>query len=274
MDTETLASLLTISSCVIPFCAGVLGFVALGVLLVWFVRRQWQPRSESALAGERQGMSARLARLRARLRPWSPDGLGDLSTDWDASWSRFGRALNAHGSIPALSDPKGPDWAAFSLKVRGARHPTGQLLACTTAQSFSYRITTEGVTLQADGAPWGSILPDGTLLDDAGQPIGSAPRPGGMPARFNLGSVAYLRDERERSYPVTLRGRVVGRLAHPSAQMTNVISLKKRQFPPAVVPEGVLSAEEATWLLALAILQVAGYNLLETVWTNHSAALF
>ena len=51
---------------------------------------------------------------------------------------------------------------------------------------------------------------------------------------------------------------------NPSA----ICSTKKQQIPPAVTLEGTPSEKEATWLLALAILQMAFHNLLETVWTN------
>jgi len=206
--------------------------------------------------------------MRANLRPWSDAGLTDLSTDWNAHWSRLGRDLSAYGTILSTSEPKGPPWVAFALKIRGARALDGQLLACTTAQTWEYRITPEGVSVQVDGSPWGRVLPDGTLLDAAGQPIGSAPRPGGLPAMLRMSNLAYLHDRREREYPVTLGGRLVGHLANPAARMLNIIPLKKREFPPAVTLKGAVTYEERNWLLALAILQVAGYNLLETVWTN------
>lgn len=268
MEPETTANLLTSLTCLAPFCLGLLGLVAVGFLFVWLIRRQRQPRDAAALAAERQGMRSQVEQQTAGLRPWSSAALADLSTDWDARWTRFGRKLDAHGTIPSLSEPKGPPWVAFSLKVRGARRPDGQLLARTTDRAFDYRLTPEGVAIQVDGAPLGQVQSDGTLLGADGQPIGSAPRPGGMPAMFRVGGVSRLRDQRERSYPVTLHGRTVGHVAHPPAKMINVISLKKREFPPAVAPEASLSETEATWLLALAILQVAGYNLLETVWTN------
>jgi hypothetical protein len=44
--------------------------------------------------------------------------------------------------------------------------------------------------------------------------------------------------------------------------------LTEKTALPAVVLADAPSEDEATWLLALAILQVAGYNPLETVWTN------
>jgi hypothetical protein len=268
MDTESAASLLSILTCLLPFCLGLLGLAAAAGLLFWFIRRQRRPKGEADLAAERQAAGGHLAQQAAGLRPWSPDALADLSTDWDARWSKFGRDLSARGTIPSLSEPKGQAWVSFVLKVRGARQPTGQLLARTTAQAFTYALSAQGVAIEVDGAPWGSLLPDGTLLDAAGAPAGSAPRPGGGPAMFRLGSVSHLRDKRPRSYPVTLAGRPIGHLANPPAQMLNTISLTKREFAPAVEPAGDLGQEEATWLLALAILQVAGYNVLETIWTH------
>ncbi len=270
MDLTSIANLLYILTCLAPFCLGGLGFLAFGALLVWIIYRQWQPKSAASLAAERRALHDELERLTltAGLRPWSADALTDLSTDWNATWLQFGRDLSARGTIPSLSEPKGPPWVIFALKIRGARRPDGQLAARTTAQTFDYHIAAGDVAIEVDGVPLGRVQPDGTLLDPDGQPIGRAPRPGGSPIKFRLGTVTHLHDRRQRTYPVTLRGRVVGHLGHPRARMTNVIPLKKRQFPPAVTPEGLLSKEEVTWLLALAILQVAGYNVLETVWTN------
>jgi len=269
MDSEAITALLNSLICLAPFCMGVLGLAAFGALLVWVIRRQWQPKGETTLAAERETMRSRLDQMAADLQPWSPEGLTDLSTDWDARWTKFGRTLSAQGTIPSLSESKGPGWVAFALKVRGARQPEGQMQARTTSQAFDYRISREGVNILVNGAPLGSVQPDGTLLDANGQPIGSASRPGGLPAMFRVGSVAKLHDERERTYPLILGERTVAYLANPPAQMTNVISLKKRQFAPAVTLESTPSDdEEATWLLALAILQVAFHNLLETVWTN------
>jgi hypothetical protein len=271
MDSEAITGLLNGLICLgslAPFCMGVLGLVAFGALLVWVVRRQWQAKDEATLTTERKTAQSQLEQMVADLRPWSPEGLTDLSTDWDARWTKFGRDLNARGTIPSLGEPKGPGWVAFVFKVRGARQPEGQMQACTTVQAFDYGISREGVDLLVDGAPLGRVQPDGTLLDADGQPIGSAVRPGGLPAMFRVGSIAKLRDERERTYPLILGKRTVAHLANPPAQMTNVISLKRRQFPPAVTLESTPSDEEATWLLALAILQVAFHNLLETVWTD------
>lgn len=268
VDPEPITSLWTTLSCLASFCLGGLGFLALAALLMWIVHRQWRPKDAAALAADRQRAGSQLEQRAAGLRPWTPDALADLSTDWDAKWTRLGRDLNASGTIPSLAEPKGPAWVAFSLRVRGAHRPDGQLLACTTAQALACRITPEGIAVEVDGASLGSIRPDGTLLDAEGRIVGGAPRPGGLPALFRLGSVAKLHDERQRSYPVTLEERVVAHLAHPPAQMMNVISLKKPRFPPAVTLLGTPSEAETTWLLVLAVLQVAAYNLLETVWTN------
>lgn len=268
MEPESIRELLTTPSCLVSFCLGGLGLAALVALVVWSVRRQWQPWGAATLVAGRQQAGSQLERRTTELHPWTPDALADLSTDWDATWTRLGRELSASGTIPSLGEPKGPAWVAFSLKVRGARRPDGHLLARTTAQVLVCRITPDGVAVEVDGAPLGSIRPDGRLLDAAGQSVGSAPRPGGLPAIFRLGSVAKLHDERQRSYPITLSGRVVAHLANPPAQTLNAISLKKTQFPPAVILVDTPSEAEVTWLLVLAVLQVAGYNLLETVWTN------
>jgi hypothetical protein len=142
------------------------------------------------------------------------------------------------------------------------------LTARTNQQVFEYRLKADGISVDLDGAAWGQVDPKGYLLDAHGEVVGSAPRPGGSPVMVRAGSMAVLSDQRERSYPVTLNGRVVAQMSNPAAQMTNVISLRERQIAPAVTLETQPSEDEANWLLALAILQVACYNVLETVWTN------
>lgn len=263
---NTSSGIMIMLTCVVA-CLGLVGFIGLATLMVWFIRRQWTPKDEAALASEKDAMRSQLDGMAADLRPWSPGVLSDLSTDWDAIWTKLGRDLSAKGKIPSLGEPKGPAPVAFALRTRGARQADGQLLARTSSRFFEYRLAPELVAVKVDGAPLGSIRADGTLLDAQGQPVGSAPRAGGEPVVFSIGGFKKIQDKRE-PYPVTLRGRVLGQVANPPAQMTNAISLKKQEFPPAVVPEGELSDEEETWLLALAILQVAGYNLLETLWTN------
>ncbi|MGC9357870.1 MAG: hypothetical protein ACP5GX_08390 [Anaerolineae bacterium] len=268
MNLDGLMEALSNLLCVLPFCLGLIGFAATAGFLIWLARRQSRSMSPPVHVEDEQRADG--------LRVWSPDDLTDLSTDWDAQWNRLGPRVNARGTIHSVSEPKGPALVAFVLKASGARKPEGELHAHTTAQTFAYHIDREGVHIrvedrpfdQTQGRPFGHVQPDGTLLDAGGHPIGSAPRPGGRPAIFSVGGVSRLRDERERSYPVTLNGRIVGHLAHPRAQMINAIPLKERQFPPVVTVAGSPSGEEATWLLALAILQIAFYNVLETIWTN------
>jgi hypothetical protein len=265
---ETISNLFSTLLCLAPFFFVLLGGLAIFAGLAWFMNYQRRPKDEATLAAERGVAHSQLEQKVADLRPWSSAGLADLSTDWDARWTKFGAELNASGTIPSLGEPEGPGWVAFVLKVRGARQPDGQLHARTSAQAFDYRIGKEGVVVHVDDAPLGSVRPDGTLLDGEGQPVGSAVRPGGLPAMFRAGSLAKLQDGREREYPLILGERTVAHLANPPAQMINAMRLKKQQFPPAVTLADTPSEEEATWLLALAILQVAFHNLLETVWTN------
>lgn len=268
MDPDALADVLSNLVCLAPFCLGIVAFAAVAGLMVWAIRRQSRPQDPAAAATDRQEARAGVDRQAGGLRPWSAGALADLSTDWDARWSRFGRRMRARGTIPSLSEPKGAPLVAFDLELRGTHRPEGQLVARTSTQVFTYRIAPDGVAIEVDGAPWGSILPDGTLLDAGGQGIGSAPRPGGTPAKFRLGAVAHLRDDRARSYHVTLHREVVGHVANPRAQMKNAISLRERAFAPAVSGAETPPAEAGTWLLALAILQVAGFNVLETIWTG------
>ncbi len=267
MNPES-SQLFTNLLCMLPFCfVGLFMLGGLG-LLMWLFNKKQRPKSQAELAAEEAKMRAVVDGLMAKLRPWTPEALSDLSTDWDASWSKF-RRLNVKGTLPGLSEPKEGAWVAFNLNVRAAGLLDGRLLAKTTAQTFFYRIVPrKEITIQVDGAPWGSVQPDGTLLDAEGQPIGDARRPDGTPFAFSMGNISHIRDKRQRDYPITLRGRVIARLANPSAQLVNAISLKKRQYPPALTLNDSPSEEEATWLLALAILQVAGYNTQESIFAH------
>ncbi len=266
--TRTFAELLTIAGCVLPFCIGGLGLIALAVFMMYTIHRQWRPPDATTLAEGWEQLQEQLDEMVAQLRPWSSEGLTDLAAGWRARWWRIGRDLNARGTIPSRSDPDGPSWVAFGLKVRGARRPDGHLLARTTEQSFAYRITPDSVMIQVDGEPWGSIRLDGILLDAEEQPIGSAPRPKRSPIRFSIGPITRLRDARERSYPVTIRGETIGHLACPPARLKGVIHLRRRALTPAITLEGSPSREVEIWLLSLAILQIAGYNLMETAWID------
>ncbi len=267
-NTDTLANLLYGLLCLAPFCLGLAGIIAVAALLFAFIRRQWQPKNVQTLADERAAMQSQVAQQAKGLRAWSSGCLTDLSTDWDATWSKFGRDLNVSGKIPSARDPNDAASVAFALRVRGARQPDGQLVAATSNRDLYFRISAEGVSIHVDNALWGKVQSDGTLLDASGQNIGSAIRPGGMPVLFRVGTFATLRDAREQEYPVVLSGRTIARLTNARVQMINVIQLKKQQFPPAVALNEAVSEQEAVWLLALAILQVAFYNVFETLWTN------
>jgi hypothetical protein len=254
--------------CLAPMCLGLVVFGAVVFLIIRTISRQSKPLTGEQVKADENSLEAKVQPLLARLRPWTSDALAGLSTDWDAKWSRWGRDLNAQGTISTLSDPKGMPLVAFALRVRGALEPDGTLHVRTSQNAFDYRISSGGVTIRVNKSPFGRIQPDGQLLDAQGGVIGEAKRPGGMPAIFRVGGVAILGDKREREYPLILEGRVIGRLSNPLIQIFNAVNLKKTAFAPAAVPAENISEEEALWLTALAILQVAGYNLLEAVWTN------
>ena len=269
---DSIASLVSALFCLIPI--GFMGLVALGfvALFVWIISRTTRPKTAAELAADREKIRADVEKLMPKVRPWQPEGLADLSTNWDARWQRLAGTLKVHdGTIPGVQDPEGPPWVAFTFKVRGASRPDGQMHARTTARRFDYRITPQSIEISVDDEPLGQMQPDGTLLDAAGQSIGHARRPKGTPASFSMGNMVHITDRRERSYAVDLHGRTVAWLANPPVRRLIAISIGKRkppQYPPALTIAEKPSEEETTWLLALAILQVAFYNVLETIWTN------
>ena len=265
---NTLSDLLSTLLCLAPFCLGALVIGGVGFLLIRTMRRQRTPLTAQHAEAQADDLEAQVRGMAAQLRPWTAGALADLSTDWDAQWSRWGRDLKAHGTIPSVSRPKEAAYVAFALKIRGAFEPEGSLHARASSHAFDYRLSRAGVEIRVNDSPLGKIQGDGILLDAEGTVIGEAKRPGGMPAIFRIGGAALKRDQREREYPLILNGRTVGRLANPPIQMFNAIELRKKIFAPAAMPAEGISEQESLWLTSLAILQVAGYNLLESVWTN------
>lgn len=254
--------------CLAPFCMGMLGIGAAAFVLIRTAARQSRPLSAEQLKAEADALETRARLISLRLRPWAPGALADLSTDWDATWSRLGRDLKAHGAILGVGNRGETSWVAFALFARGAMDPESILHARTSGQVFDYRLSRAGVEIRVDGAPLGLARADGVLLGAGSAVIGEAKRPGGLPAVFQVGSIAVQRDARERSYPLVLGGTTVAYLANPPIQTLNVIGLTKQARLPALEIVDLRPARAADWALALAILQVAGYNVLESVWTN------
>ncbi|NOZ26603.1 MAG: hypothetical protein GXP39_00935 [Chloroflexi bacterium] len=230
--------------CLASICLVGLGMAGLVALVLWLIRR-WR-------------------RAVTHLRPWPPESLEDLSAKWEARWVKLPRRVRGQGMIHSVHDPKGPAWIAFTFNIRGGRETTrGTLEARTTEHTFSFDITPERTTIHIDGELWGTILPDGTLLDSTGEAVGSAPRVGGPPILFVAGAQAALREKLGRPHTVTLHGREIGRLASFQER-------RKWGHSPAVFPAGSLSEEESTWLLALTILLIAGHNLPEDAWMEEA----
>lgn len=268
MDATTIYNLLSTLLCLAPFCLGTLVIGGVGFLLIRTTRRQRTPLTAQQVDAQADDLEAQAGQMTAQLRLWTAGALADLSTDWGAKWSRWGRDLNAHGTIPGLSHSNKAAYVAFALRIRGAFESEGIMHARTSQHAFDYRLSRAGVEIRVDGLPLGKVQADGQLLDAEGCVVGEAKRPGGLPVLFQIGGAALLRDKREGSYPLFLGGKIVGHLANPPIKMFNVIELKKTVYPPAAVLAEGISEQESLWLTALAILQAAGYNLLESVWMN------
>ncbi|HEY64826.1 MAG TPA: hypothetical protein G4O02_09670 [Caldilineae bacterium] len=118
--------------CLASVCLVWLGTAGLVALIMWLIRR-W-------------------CRAITHLRPWSPEGLEDLSAKWEARWMKFPRWVHGQGMIHSVRDPKGPAWVAFTFDIRGGRETTrGILEARTTEHTFSYEITPERTTVHVRG---------------------------------------------------------------------------------------------------------------------------
>ncbi len=213
-------------------------------------------------------LSSAVLKLVSGLLPWNHISLADLSTDWNANWSRWGKSLKATGTIPSQKNPKQGAHVAFALHIKGIFNPEGELYACNTSNAFRFLLTIKGVEVSVDGSFFGLIRSDGMLQDASGQLIGKALRPSGTPAILSLGSLKILRDKREQSYTLLLGEKIIGQIANPPIQLFNAIRIKKKIFMPAAIPAPGIADYELLWLSCLAIYQVAGLNLIESVWTN------
>ncbi len=80
-DSQVIANLVYALFCLAPFCLGLAVFVGFAALLVWIIRRQWQPKDAATLAADRAAMQSQLDQSATSLRAWSPALLADLSTD-------------------------------------------------------------------------------------------------------------------------------------------------------------------------------------------------
>jgi hypothetical protein len=118
--------------------------------------------------------------------PWTPATFADLSCRWRSAQKGPLSWLNA-GQVVSMSDPDGPGLLAFYVNLKGKR---GFLRLCTSEREVGLDIEaidrytilgtqtrytatgTVGVTVGEQ--PWDRIqLPEGTILNSAGQPIGS-----------------------------------------------------------------------------------------------------
>lgn len=264
---ETFYNLLSIFICFAPFCGGALILGLAAFFIIRTIGRQVKPPTAEQVNADGRDLQTQVGWLAHRLAAWTPDALADLSTDWDAKWSRWGRDLKAHGTLPSVARPKEISWVAFGLRVRGASEPDGILHARTSGQTLDYRFTRGGVAIRLNGAPFGQVRADGVLLDAQGRAVGEAKRPGGMPVVFRAAGAAATYDARESSYPLILEGITVARIAHPPLEIFNVIEIKKQTRIPALEMIDPSPAQAAEWALALAVLQAA-YHLFESVWTD------
>ncbi len=206
--------------------------------------------------------------LKSLLKPWSADNLADLSSDWDAEWSRWGKNLTARGIIPSLRHPESEAYIVFGLKIKGVFNPEGVIYAANSQSSFRYELLNKRIGIFVNEDLLGYIEEKGKLLNTDEVAIGEAIRPGGLPLKIKLGKWKIEKDTRNRSYPVYIKAKNIGEIANPPIKDFNTISLKKISHMPAALPEDSIDEQELLWLSAIAIFQVAGLNLMESIWTN------
>jgi hypothetical protein len=173
----------------------------------------------------------------ARLAPWGPGSLAAISDHADFRWSRLLGVGESRSVVPAVAD-------GHSLVVLygayGAEN-TLQYVAARTA-GHRWRLVPQGATWQVglDGAPFGSWQRDaGTLLDAAGQRVGTAHR---EPPRWN---------RPDRWYEVRLDEQVLGTILAGGGVRSHGARA------PLVRPADALDAAGERWLLALVLVELA-----------------
>ncbi len=246
------------------------------LLLVMFIlykvnaRRQASKILISQINLNLSRMEDSIKALKSFLKPWSADYLEDLSSDWDAEWSRWGKNLKARGIISSLSHPEAEVYIAFGLQIKGVFNPEGVIYAANSQNSFRYELLNKSIKITVNEDLLGYIEGNGKLLNKDEVAIGEAIRPGGLPLIIKLGDFEIVKDTRHDSYPVYINDKMIGEIANPPIKVFNTISLKKCSHMPAALPGDSIDEQELLWLSAIAIYQVAGLNLMESIWTNNS----
>lgn len=257
---ENFTPLINALFCLIPVVF--MGLVGLGVvaLFFWIISRTTRTKTKAELGADHERIETEVEKLMPQVRPWQPEALAHLHTGRDARWTKFGNNITMHGLIAASKSDAARTWSAFALRGRrkysGPFSFHGQALARTTEHTFEFDTQAAGVAIQLNDHPFGTLQPDGTLLDSDGQSIGHFQLEGG---------------KRQPTFPVTLRGNVVAHLARPVYNPQGIVLFKrnKQPLPPAVeIVASDITPDDINWLLTLSLWQIINRTVKWQVGSN------
>jgi hypothetical protein len=244
----------------IAFCClcGIVIILLAGLFILWH-RHYRQPYSAEKKAQAETAAQTYLAQAVPTLQAWTPSCLPDLSCQWRSAESGHLGWRNA-GQVVSIGDPTGPGLLAFYVHLKGK---WGFLRLCPSEGEVRLdieatdRLSSVGVSkgkltvtgeikITVGQQPLGSIrLPDGVILNSAGQSIGCYHRYQGRRG-FSEGI-----PRQSRYGPVELHSRTV-------AELNDVLIPGRPLFDtdPAHRPlirnlASSPSQEEENWLLAL-----------------------
>lgn len=155
--------------CLVTLCGGLLLVVG-GLVLFRVVRSMPLPPPV-----EKETF---LAQTAPTLLPWQPEAWEDLAAHWRGALKVVGLRGYAQGVVKSLRQPEADGWLAFHVDMNDPHAPQVWLRTSERQLRLDVRLPKtfppvgEG-EVRVDGQPLGRIrLPEGTLLDGEGRPIG------------------------------------------------------------------------------------------------------
>lgn len=220
-------------------------FAGVVIFFLKFFNKQWS----AVNTGLQQPAGEYLAETAAKLLPWTPQTLADLSAYLDYV-SRAGLGnLHARGTVKSLSRPDETGWLAFELQLK---HLKGAMILKSAQKRWQLKFlgaTSRETPVEVDGEPLGtiqSIRKEILLLDPNGQTIGRYQR------RQLLGGLGGLTEYAQTPYfgSVELNGRTLAELNRNPVLRQPLVG-EKTPSPLVKDPASDLTPEEETWLVAL-----------------------
>lgn len=229
------------------FCIMMVFFLLMAGLNFWLSRSSRRPFTPEETAQIDAAAEAYFAQTIPNLLPWSTPTLAGLSCCWQGERHVSFTTRRHEGWIPSLSHPEGRGPVAFHLVQKGLYR-----VVHLRTSIHQVRLELEGDEGRVTGR-YGTLgkvrLADGTLLDEAGRPLGQYHhQPGRL--RLTVGSAPLS----SRYGPVELNGRTVAELNDGLVWRKGSWGIftgeaTHRPLIRRLAPD--LTDEETDWLLAL-----------------------